>query len=228
VTIQVSPPDAMAIEQALDVIRGEILPQVHLPDGVSVSMAGVADKLEEAQAQVAGVLVLAVVICFLLMAALFEDFVAPLVIVASVPLAGAGGVVGLRAVDAALGSQPLDMMTALGFVILVGVVINNAILIVDGALARVREGWALEDALGRAVEGRVRPLFMTTLTSLVGLLPLVLFPGSGSELYRGIGAIVLGGLVSSTATMLFVLPALFALVWRGKDAGPQEGPASPR
>ncbi|MFT4978365.1 MAG: HAE1 family hydrophobic/amphiphilic exporter-1, partial [Myxococcota bacterium] len=177
-------------------------------------LSGSADKLAGAQARMGQTLLLAVVISFLLMAALFEDFLAPVVILVTVPLAGAGGIIGLRLVDALIASQPLDMMSALGFIILLGVVVNNAILIVDGALARLRDGDGLEEATVAAVRGRVRPIFMSSLTSLAGLLPLVLFPGSGSELYRGVGAIVLGGLALSTVLTLFVVPCLFSLLWR--------------
>jgi hydrophobic/amphiphilic exporter-1 (mainly G- bacteria), HAE1 family len=136
------------------------------------------------------------------------------VILVTVPMSAAGGVMALRMVDAFLRPQPLDMMTAVGFVLLIGVVVNNAILVVDGALARLRDGMGLEDALGAAVVRRVRPILMSTLTSLVGLLPLVLVPGSGSELYRGVGAVVLGGLALSTVLTMFVVPAVFAVVWR--------------
>ena len=90
--------------------------------------------------------------------------------------------------------------------------VNNAILIVDGALERLRAGAAIDDAVSEAVTSRVRPILMTTATSLAGLLPLVLAPGSGSELYRGVGAVVLGGLALSTLVSLFAVPALFSLV----------------
>lgn len=215
-TLEVSPPTDLPLEAAMDTIRLGVLPGVNLPDGVDVGLSGAAGKLDEAQGRMASVLGLATLISFLLMAALFEDFLAPLVILVTVPLAGAGGLLGLRIVDATLGPQPLDMMTALGFVILIGVVVNNAILIVDGALARLRDGAGLVDATSAAVGGRVRPILMSTLTSLAGLLPLVLFPGSGSELYRGVGAIVLGGLALATVLSLFVVPALFGLVWRAR------------
>jgi HAE1 family hydrophobic/amphiphilic exporter-1 len=132
----------------------------------------------------------------------------------SVPLAAAGGAGGLWLVNAFLGKQPLDLMTALGFLILIGVVVNNAILVVDGSLARLRAGSTLRDAVPLAVEARVRPIFMTTATSLAGLLPMVIFSGSGSELYRGVGAIVLGGLLVSTVLTLFVVPSAFTLLWR--------------
>jgi len=226
ITLEVTPPATMAIETALEIIRTEVLAELVLPDSVEVGLSGAAGDLEQAQERMLGVLALATVISFLLLAALFEDFLAPLVILVTVPLAGAGGVLGLRAIDAILGPQPLDMLSALGFVILIGLVVNNAILIVDGALGRLRAGEGLTDATTHAVHARVRPIFMASLTSLAGLLPLVLFPGSGSELYRGVGAIVLGGLALSTALTLVVVPALFALVWRVRlrDGPPKTAP----
>jgi HAE1 family hydrophobic/amphiphilic exporter-1 len=103
--------------------------------------------------------------------------------------------------------------------ILIGVVVNNAILVVDGSLTRLRAGSTLSEAVPLAVEARVRPIFMTTATSLAGLLPMVVFSGSGSELYRGVGAIVLGGLLLSTVLTLFVVPSAFTLLWRLRGHG---------
>lgn len=97
-------------------------------------------------------------------------------------------------------------------------VVNNAILVVDGALARLRETPDLEAAIRWAVERRVRPIMMTTLTSLAGLTPMVVLSGSGSELYRGVGAVVLGGLALSAVLTLFVIPCAFMLVWRARWA----------
>lgn len=216
ITLQVSPPDDLPLETSLERLREQVVgPMVDagLPSGVRVSYAGSADKLVEAQGRLLQVLGLAVLISFLLLAALYEDFLAPIVVLVTVPLAGAGGVVGLRLVDLLLGPQPFDLMTAMGFIILIGVVVNNAILVVDVALVRLREGADVPLALADAVRRRTRPIAMSALTSLVGLLPLVLFPGSGSELYRGVGAIVLGGLALSTALTLFVVPAVFRVVW---------------
>ncbi len=216
VTIRVSPPESMALEDAVAAIHDDVLGPLResLPPGVELSLSGSADDLAQAQSRLGRVLLLAVIISFLLLAALFEDLLAPLVVLVTVPLAAAGGLGGLRLVDATLSDQPLDMMSAMGFIILIGVVVNNAILVVDGALARLRDGADLSDALGGAVERRTRPILMSALTSLAGLLPLVLLPGSGSELYRGVGAIVLGGLTLSTALTLFVVPAVFAVLWR--------------
>ncbi|MGE3631917.1 MAG: efflux RND transporter permease subunit, partial [Sandaracinaceae bacterium] len=106
------------------------------------------------------------------------------------------------------------LLTALGFLILIGVVVNNAILVVEGAKARLQTEPDLDAAIRWAVERRVRPILMTTLTSLAGLLPMVVLPGSGSELYRGVGAVVLGGLALSTLLTVFVIPCAFSVAWR--------------
>jgi hydrophobic/amphiphilic exporter-1 (mainly G- bacteria), HAE1 family len=216
ITLEISPPDDLPLEASLRRLQDDVVAPIiaaGLPPGVRVAYAGAADKLVEAQGRLLQVLLLAVVISFLLLAALYEDFLAPIVVLVTVPLAGAGGVIGLRLVDALLGEQRFDLLTAMGFIILIGVVVNNAILVVDFALARIRDGVGTADALVEAVERRTRPIAMSALTSLVGLLPLVLFPGSGSELYRGVGAVVLGGLALSTLLTLFVVPAVFRVVW---------------
>ncbi len=217
ISIQVRPPESIALETAIGLIRSEVLGPLReegaLGGDLETRLEGTAGDLERAKGRLVNVLILAVVISFLLMAALFEDFVAPTVVMVTLPLAAGGGMLGLRLVDATLSRQPLDLVTALGFIILIGVVVNNAILVVDGALARLREGQSLPDAITGGVMGRVRPIFMSALTSLAGLLPLVIFPGSGSELYRGIGSVVLGGLAVSTLLTLFVVPTLFTLLW---------------
>ena len=118
--------------------------------------------------------------------------------------------------------QPLDVLTMLGFVILIGTVVNNAILIVHQSLNFMgNESMELRPAILESIRTRIRPIFMTTLTTVCGLSPLVFFPGAGSELYRGLGSVVLGGLVVSTVVTLFLVPTLFSLMvefklWLGK------------
>ena len=218
ITLQVNPPDDIALEEALARVRATVdgmRESGMIGSDIRIEYSGSAGQLTSTKTRFAWSLLLALIITFLLLAALFEDFIAPLVILITVPLAGAGGLGGLYLVDTFLGAQPLDMMTALGFVILIGVVVNNAILIVDGSLSRMREkGMELTEAVADAVQWRIRPILMSATTSLAGLLPLVLFPGSGSELYRGVGSVVLGGLALSTVLSIFVVPALFTLVWR--------------
>lgn len=215
ITLQITPPEDLALETAMLEIRAIVdeLAQAEALPGVRTRIAGTAGKLEQAKARFGEVLLLAVLIIYLLLAALYEDFLAPIVVLVTVPMAGAGGVLGLLAAGM-LAPQAFDLITAVGFLILIGVVVNNAILVVDGALARLREGAMLVPAVSEAVERRIRPIFMTTLTSLAGLVPMVVVPGSGSELYRGVGAIVLGGLALSTVLTIYVVPALFVLIWR--------------
>ncbi|MFV8751877.1 efflux RND transporter permease subunit [Nannocystaceae bacterium ST9] len=215
ITLQITPPDDIALETAMIEIRAIVaeLEQAEALPGVDTRIAGTAGKLEQAKGRFGEVLLLAVLIIYLLLAALYEDFLAPLVVLITVPMAAAGGVLGLLLANL-LAPQAFDLITAVGFLILIGVVVNNAILVVDGALARLREGSLLGPSVSEAVEGRVRPIFMTTLTSLAGLVPMVVVPGSGSELYRGVGAIVLGGLALSTLLTIYVVPALFTLIWR--------------
>ncbi len=167
----------------------------------------------------------ALVVTYLLMAALFESFLYPLVIMFTAPLALVGGFAGLKIVhewtqaNPLVPTQKLDVLTMLGFVILIGVVVNNAILLVHQSLQFMRGGVDGQDeplphrrAIAAAVRTRVRPIFMSTLTSVGGMTPLVLFPGAGSELYRGLGSVVVGGLLVSTVFTLLLTPMLLSLV----------------
>ena len=157
--------------------------------------------------------VLAVVIIYLLMSALFSNYLYPLIILLSIPMAAAGGFVGLALVNHLLTPQTFDILVMLGFIILVGTVVNNAILIVHQSLNNVRyEGLEGREAVLSSVRTRIRPIFMSTTTSVFGLLPLVLATGSGSELYRGLGSVILGGLAVSTVLTLFVIPALLVFL----------------
>ena len=136
----------------------------------------------------------------------------------SVPLAALGGFLGLGVVNL-FTFQALDVLTMLGFIILVGTVVNNAILIVHQSLNHMRkEGMEMREAIREAVSNRIRPIFMSVFTSVFAMLPLVIFPGAGSELYRGLGSVVVGGLLVSTFFTLFLIPSLFSLVMEGREA----------
>ena len=177
-----------------------------------VALSGSADKLTQTRQALQWNFLLAMVITYLLLAALFESFLYPVVIMFSVPLAAFGGFLGLAVLNLFTYS-PLDVLTMLGFIILVGTVVNNAILIVHQSLTHMREdGMDAHDAILRSVGNRLRPIIMSVSTSVCGMLPLVLFPGAGSELYRGLGSVVVGGLLVSTVFTIFLVPALFSLV----------------
>ena len=159
-----------------------------------------------------GQLLVALIIVYLVMAVLFESFIYPLIIMLSVPLAAAGGVGGLSILNLYV-FQKLDMLTMLGFIILIGIVVNNAILLIHQTLYHIREeDQAPGEAVVEATRNRIRPIFMSTLTSVFGMLPLVLLPGAGSELYRGLGSVVVGGLSLSALFTLVVIPPMLALV----------------
>jgi HAE1 family hydrophobic/amphiphilic exporter-1 len=217
VTIRVTPPPQMPLETAMTRIESDILTPMRadgsLGGGYSVNLSGSADKLSETRQSLQGNFVLAIVVTYLLMAALFESFLYPFVILFSVPFAAVGGFLGLAAVNAFLSYQALDVIAMLGFVILVGIVVNNAILIVHQTLNYMRDrGLEHREALREAVSDRVRPIFMSTLTSIMGMAPLVLFTGPGSEIYRGLGSVVVGGLAVSTVFTVLLVPAVFSLV----------------
>ena len=214
VTLEVRPATEMALETALELMQTRVVDALvaeALPPGVSLELRGTADELTQTWDAMMLNLALAVVIVYLIMAVLFDSFVYPLIIMLSVPLATAGGVGGLSLVNL-YAFQPLDMLTLLGFVILIGIVVNNAILLVHQTLFHIRsEGLRVDAAIMQATRNRIRPIFMSTLTSVFGMLPLVLFPGAGSELYRGLGSVVVGGLALSAVLTLAIVPPLLSI-----------------
>lgn len=221
ITVAVTPPPNVSLEEALAIIQTQVVEKLErtgaLDGGYRINLAGTADKLKNTWNALRFNVLMALLITYLLMAALYESWVYPFVIIFSVPLGAVGGLVGLKVLGwyLMLQGQPpqsLDVLTMLGFVILIGTVVNNAILIVDQALQLIRQdGVTPKVAVIEGVRSRIRPMFMTTMTTVLGLLPLVLFPGAGSELYRGLGSVVLGGLLISTIFTLFLIPAAFTL-----------------
>ena len=240
VTLQFTPPRGIALEDALgriDTMLSDLRRDGVISPIVETTYTGSASKLRDVQRALLGdgtflgtinsSLVLALLVVYLLMCVLFQSFTYPFVIMFSVPLATLGGFAALFVVflwslsDRYMPVQSLDVLTMLGFVILIGVVVNNAILIVHqslnfmkgvSAVEGVDEPLSARRAIAESVRTRVRPIFMSTLTSLGGMLPLVAMPGSGSELYRGLGAVVLGGLLVSTVFTLLLVPLLMSLV----------------
>lgn len=215
ITIQITPPEEVTLEEGIETINDNIISVLResgqVGERTGFVLSGTADKLATAKEALQLNFLLAVVISFLLMAALFGSFLHPLVILVTVPFASLGGFIGLFILNL-FTYQPLDILTMLGFVILIGIVINNAILIVHQALNNIRAGMEEQAAISESVRVRIRPIFMSTLTSVFGMLPLVLAPGEGSELYKGLGSVVVGGLVLSTAFTLFLIPSVFSLM----------------
>jgi HAE1 family hydrophobic/amphiphilic exporter-1 len=220
ITIQVIPSSEVPLEVAMATVRDEIVEPLRASGRLGslyrIDLSGTADDLTRTRSALQWNFVLALVISYLLMAALFENFLYPFVIMFSVPLAAAGGFIGLLMINVFIAYQPLDIVTMLGFVILVGIVVNNAILIVHQALNNIRHShMGSREAIRESVRSRIRPIYMSSITSVFGMMPLVLTPGAGSEFYRGLGSVVVGGLLVSTVFTIFLVPALLSLTLDG-------------
>ena len=217
-------PKGMVLEQLQEKMDEKVIKPMReegLLEGITIYTSGASSKLEEAKNALSGNFLLAVLITYLLMAALLNNFLYPLIILFSVPLAATGGFIGLDFVNKFIATQSLDVITMLGFIMLIGSVVNNPILIVYQTLNNIQYGMSGKTSISYALKTRIRPIFMSTATSLFGMLPLVVAPGAGSELYRGMGSVILGGMALSTIFTLFLIPALLSL-FLGKVQGSEE------
>lgn len=233
ITLNVIAPRSIPLETAVGIVERDVVGHLRetgqIPAGVTADLSGASDQLDATREALSGNFVVALVLSYLLLVVIFTHWGYPLLIMLNVPLGIAGGIVGLWLLNAVGGllpwiglapvRQPFDMITMLGFLILLGTVVNNPILMVDLALQNVREGMPLGRAVRDAVDARLRPILMTTITTVCGLSPLVFLPGAGTELYRGLGAIVLFGLLFSTAVTLVFLPALLVTVLERRAPG---------
>jgi len=223
VTLQVTPPLTLPLQEAMERIETGVVEKLKgqgMLKGVTTRMSGAADKLTVTRQALQWNFVLAAVISYLLMSALFGNFLYPLIIMFTVPLATAGGFIGLKLVNILIAPQPLDILTMLGFVILIGVVVNNAILIVHQALNNIRyHRMDYKEAVIESTKTRLRPIYMSASTSIFAMMPLVIAPGPGSELYRGLGSVVLGGLALSTVFTVFIIPSLLMFFIRMEKPG---------
>lgn len=231
VTLNIIPPADVALETGVAVVRDQVVGHLRetgaIPSAVGMDISGASDQLQATREALFGNYLVALVIIYLLLVAIFTHWGYPLLIMLTIPLGVAGGIVGLwlfnslgaLAAQAGMAGfhQPFDMISMLGFLILMGTVVNNPILIVHRAMTNVRDaGMGARDAVREAVETRLRPIAMSTLTTICGLAPLVLLPGEGTELYRGVGLIVLFGLLGTAVVTLTFLPAVTVMVlgWR--------------
>jgi len=227
VTLNIIPPRSIALETGVARVQSDVVghlrAQGSIPADVSIAISGAADQLDATREALWGNYLVALLVIYLLMVAIFSHWGYPLLIMTSIPLGIAGGIVGLWLLNAVGGVlpvfglapivQPFDMISMLGFLILMGTVVNNPILIVHRAVQNVKEGGMVPlAAVIEAVEARLRPIAMSTITTLCGLAPLVLIPGAGTELYRGVGAIVMFGIIGAALVTLTMLPALTVMV----------------
>jgi multidrug efflux pump subunit AcrB len=222
VTLNIIPPRSTALETGVEIVQREVVSYLRetgaVPADVNIAITGAADQLDATRESLAGNYLVALLIIYLLMVAIFTHWGYPLLILVTIPVGVAGGIVGLVLLNAVgkllplfgIGAitQPFDMISMLGFLILMGTVVNNPILVVDRALQNAQAGQQPLEAVREALKTRLRPIAMSTLTTLFGLAPLVVLPGAGAELYRGVGAIVMFGILGSMLVTLSMLPAL--------------------
>ncbi|WDI31983.1 efflux RND transporter permease subunit [Hyphococcus flavus] len=212
ITLGITPPDGIALGPAVELLKDVAEPQLYetLPQGSSLKWGGDADALARAVKNLGGNFLLAIAILFLIMAALFKSVKDAFFVIVTLPMATVGGILAIRGADL-LNPLPLDLLGMIGFIILLGLVVNNAILLVSQTRASEAEGKSRAEAVREALTLRIRPIFMSTSTSLMGMLPLVLAPGAGSLIYRGLATVIVGGMAVSTLFTLILLPAMLQL-----------------
>jgi multidrug efflux pump subunit AcrB len=222
VTLNVIPPRSIPLESGVVSVREDVVQQLmdegKIPSDVDILISGAADQLDATRSALVGNYAVALFVVYLLMVAIFNHWGYPLLILTSIPLGVAGGIVGLALLNGVGGVlplvgmaeivQPFDMISMLGFLILMGTVVNNPILVVHRAVENFNSGSQPLEAVQEAIHTRLRPIAMSTITTLCGLAPLVLLPGAGTELYRGVGAIVMFGILGAMLVTLTMLPAL--------------------
>jgi len=208
ITLNVTPPRGMSLEEAVSVLQEKVEPVIlrSLPADGEVSYFGSANDLKIALNNMSSSFVLAIMILYLLVSALFRSFKDGVLVLLALPLATVGGVMLLRIVNV-----PMDLLTMVGFITLLGLVVNNAILLVHQTRTAERDGLSRRDSVEQAIRRRLRPILMSTLTSLFGMMPLLLIPGPGSEVYKGLAAVIVGGMAVSAVFTLIFLPSLLRM-----------------
>jgi len=212
ITININPPKEWSLEETIAALKDKVEPQIRaiLPADGNIRYGGSADQLEKAISVMAENFAFALVILFLLMAALFRSIKDSALVIITIPLATVGGILALQILNIFV-FQPLDLLTMIGFVILLGLVVNNAILLVHQTRLSELSGLSRNEAVEQSLKLRLRPIFMSTATSFFGMLPLLLMPGAGSVIYRGLAAVIVGGLAVSTIFTIVLLPCLLRI-----------------
>ena len=212
ISLGVNAPDGMALGPAVEAIKTGAQAELYeiLPEGATIKYGGDADSLSRAIKNLGSNFLLAIAILFLIMAALFKSVKDAALVIVTLPMAAVGGILAIRLLDL-IKPAPLDLLGMIGFIILLGLVVNNAILLVAQTRASEKEGKSRQEAVHEALKLRIRPIFMSTSTSLMGMLPLVLSPGAGSLIYRGLSTVIVGGMAVSTLFTLILLPALLQI-----------------
>ena len=202
-------------------IREALATRIDWPSGFAFQITGQNEEWEQSKGSLFLALGLSMFLVYVIMAAQFESLLQPFVIMFTVPLAFLGTTLALHALGISL-----SVVVVLGMIMLAGIVVNNAIVLVDYINVLRRRGLELHEAIVTAGSVRLRPILMTTTTTVLGLLPMALGMGDGAEIRTPMAIAVISGLLTSTALTLFVIPTLYMLVSRGRpqvyDAGSRE------
>ena len=232
ITLGIVPPRDIPLEQGVDMVRRGIIEELRktgeVGDDISMNITGASDQLVETRNALKGNFIIAVFISYLLLVAIFSHWGYPLLVMTTVPVGIGGGLFGLWLLNAVGGNlsllgltdihQSFDVITMLGFLILIGTVVNNPILIIDRTMRNIKtRGMASVEAVLESTRARIRPIMISSITTIFGLSPLVFNPGAGTELYRGLGAIVMFGLLFSTVITLTFMPTLLSLTLQFRD-----------
>ncbi|WP_312200426.1 efflux RND transporter permease subunit, partial [Anaerospora hongkongensis] len=183
-----------------------------IPDGYKVGAAGESDDMDESFSSMSIALALAVAFIFMILAAQFESYIEPFAIMLSLPLAIIGALLGLF-----LAGSTLSVISAIGIMMLMGLVTKNAILLIDFAKQRMRANVPCNIALAEAARIRLRPIIMTSVAMILGMLPIALGVGPGSEARAPMAHAIIGGLITSTLLTLVVVPVVYSLIHEWKE-----------
>lgn len=195
----------------------QVIANTRMPDGITARLAGQSEEMTESFRSLLFALALAVFLVYLVMASQFESLMHPFVIFFSIPLAAIGAILALW-----LTGSTISVIVFIGLILLAGIVVNNAIVLVDLVNQLRAEGEAKLTAIQEAARLRLRPILMTTLTTILALLPLALGFGEGAEIRAPMGITVIGGLIVSTLLTLIVIPVMYASLDRKPDVVGQE------
>jgi HAE1 family hydrophobic/amphiphilic exporter-1 len=217
VTLQVSLDETATLGETVEHVQSTVFPEVQarLQPGYTIGLGGTADKLSDTLSGLQSSFIWAVGLIYLLLVGLYRSWGLPIVILAAVPLAVCGALLGLAGVNL-FTRVDFDTIAILGLILLAGVVVNVSILIVSQAQEFVSQGDSPRLALKKSSVTRLKPILMSAVTSVVGMLPLALGQGSGTELYRGLGVVMVSGILLSTLVTPMVVPAMmaFSKAWR--------------
>ena len=186
---------------------GNRLDSYNLPAGYSYQFRGQREQYEEAINSLTLAVILAILLVYMILASQFQSFLYPFIIILSVPLAFSGGILGLF-----LTRRPISVPAVIGAIVLAGIVVNNGIVLIDYINTLRQEGKDRESAILQAGPTRIRPIMMTTLTTVLGLFPLALGIGEGSEVQAPLATVVIGGLILSTLLTLIAMPVIYLLL----------------